>query len=204
VPHPHRRRRGCLTAEDQANNLPRLLGNSPRLQRRWGNDKNEYEYIVDQPPRFRQGRHVSKHQGPVLTAEGPEAPAAPLLRYHVNKGLEADDRGQGISCEEYSPFKSSVLLACRSDIEALRPFRFAAYPRDNETSLYACGARYYAPWLGRWTSADPIGTADGHNLYAYVRNDPKLLERADYDAKPFVEKMKHKLNENKEEYATAI
>jgi hypothetical protein len=34
------------------------------------------------------------------------------------------------------------------------------------------GARYYAPWLGRWVSPDPAGTADGTNLYAYARNNP--------------------------------
>jgi uncharacterized protein RhaS with RHS repeats len=27
--------------------------------------------------------------------------------------------------------------------------------------LYYHGARYYAAWLGRWTSADPMGLADG-------------------------------------------
>jgi hypothetical protein len=34
------------------------------------------------------------------------------------------------------------------------------------------GARYYAPWLGRWMSADPIGLGDGTNVYAYVRGNP--------------------------------
>ncbi|WP_089131671.1 RHS repeat-associated core domain-containing protein [Tolypothrix sp. NIES-4075] len=24
------------------------------------------------------------------------------------------------------------------------------------------------PWLGRWTSCDPIGIGDGNNVYAYV------------------------------------
>jgi uncharacterized protein RhaS with RHS repeats len=34
------------------------------------------------------------------------------------------------------------------------------------------GARYYATWLGRWMSADPIGLGDGTNVYAYVRGNP--------------------------------
>ncbi|KAK6341642.1 hypothetical protein TWF696_008711 [Orbilia brochopaga] len=100
------------------------------------------------------------------------AGAPPLLRYHVNAHLETDEKAQVISYEEYNPFGVSVLLACKSDIEAPRIYRFAAYRRDNETGLYACGARYYAPWLGRWTSPDPMGTVDGCNLYTYVRNDP--------------------------------
>jgi len=32
--------------------------------------------------------------------------------------------------------------------------------------------RYYAPWLGRWTSADPMGLADGLNRFAYVGGKP--------------------------------
>ncbi|MBK8943481.1 MAG: hypothetical protein IPM79_39265 [Polyangiaceae bacterium] len=32
---------------------------------------------------------------------------------------------------------------------------------DEETGLYYPGARYYAAWLGRWTSADPLGIGAG-------------------------------------------
>ena len=39
--------------------------------------------------------------------------------------------------------------------------------------LYYNGARYLAAWLGRWTSADPIGIgADGPGLYNYTRGSP--------------------------------
>lgn len=34
------------------------------------------------------------------------------------------------------------------------------------------GARYYAPWLARWTSADPAGFGDGTNRYQYARCNP--------------------------------
>jgi insecticidal toxin complex protein TccC len=38
--------------------------------------------------------------------------------------------------------------------------------------LYYYGARYYAPWLQRWVSADPAGDVDGLNLYGFVGNNP--------------------------------
>ena len=38
------------------------------------------------------------------------------------------------------------------------------------------GARYYAAWLGRWTSADPLGVgADGPGVYNYTRGSPVNL-----------------------------
>ena len=44
--------------------------------------------------------------------------------------------------------------------------------RDEESGFYYHGARYYAPWLGRWTNTDPIGVKAGINVYTYVRNNP--------------------------------
>ncbi len=44
--------------------------------------------------------------------------------------------------------------------------------RDEETGLEYHTARYYAPWLGRWTAADPIGLGDCVNRYAYSRDNP--------------------------------
>jgi RHS repeat-associated protein len=49
---------------------------------------------------------------------------------------------------------------------------YCGYYHDSETGLYHVRYRYYHPPLGRWTSRDPIGYADGMGLYEYGRSHP--------------------------------
>ncbi|KAK1984443.1 virulence plasmid 65kDa B protein-domain-containing protein, partial [Colletotrichum cereale] len=95
-----------------------------------------------------------------------------LLRYRMSANLELDDTGGVVSYEEYTPFGTTTVQLGGSAIEAPRTYRYSSYRHDPETSLYFCQARYYAPWIGRWTSPDPKDTADGMNVYCYVANDP--------------------------------
>jgi RHS repeat-associated protein len=44
--------------------------------------------------------------------------------------------------------------------------------RDKESGLNYHTARYYAPWLGRWASCDPIGVRGGLNLFRYSNCNP--------------------------------
>ncbi|RYP75519.1 hypothetical protein DL771_002404 [Monosporascus sp. 5C6A] len=94
-----------------------------------------------------------------------------LVRYQIGHNMELDDLGRLISYEEYSPFGTVVYSVMHKDVEAPRTYRFARYEHDRETGLYHCGARYYCPWLDRWTSPDPLGDVDGPNPYGYVGND---------------------------------
>ena len=56
--------------------------------------------------------------------------------------------------------------------ETPKRYRYTGKERDEETGLYYHGARYYAPWLGRWCSTDPAALIDGTSQYAYARNNP--------------------------------
>jgi RHS repeat-associated protein len=87
--------------------------------------------------------------------------------------MEVDDDGLVISYEEYLPFGSTAMRAVRhgTGLSAKR-YRYTGKERDDETGLYYHGARYYAAWLGRWTSCDPAGSADSFNRYQYVDNNP--------------------------------
>ena len=81
--------------------------------------------------------------------------------------------GQIISYEEYYPYGSTSYQAVGSGVEvSQKRYRYTGKERDEESGLYYHGARYYAPWLGRWTVADPAGMVDGPNLYRYSRNNP--------------------------------
>ncbi|GJC89485.1 tRNA nuclease WapA [Colletotrichum liriopes] len=86
--------------------------------------------------------------------------------------METDDEGNLVSYEEYSPFGSTTYMAMGLKIRAPSRYRYAAYRRDSGTELYYCRARFYAPWICRWISADPLGSVDGPNLYAYCQDDP--------------------------------
>ena len=88
-------------------------------------------------------------------------------------GLELDEHGAIISYEEYYPFGGTSYQGGRSVVEVKRKrYRYTGKERDEESGLYYYGARYYASWLGRWTSCDPAGFVDGPNLFAYVLNNP--------------------------------
>lgn len=80
-----------------------------------------------------------------------------------------------VSYEEYYPFGSTAYQAGRNQTDTPKRYRYTGKERDEESGLYYHGARYYAPWLARWTTIDPAGLKDGMNLYTYVSNNPVKL-----------------------------
>ncbi len=51
------------------------------------------------------------------------------------------------------------------------PFEYTGRESDPETGLYYYRARYYDSAVGRFSSEDPVGFAEGNNFYAYANND---------------------------------
>ena len=90
--------------------------------------------------------------------------------------LELDETGAVITYEEYYPYGSTSYQAGTTTTEtSLKRYRYTGKERDQETGLEYHSARYYAPWLGRWTACDPKGTERGASLYAYVSGQPTRL-----------------------------
>jgi RHS repeat-associated protein len=113
-------------------------------------------------------------------AEGNE-PGIPaqLIRYqsanHLGSAsLELDDQAQVISYEEYFPYGSTSYQAVRGQTETRKSYRYTGTERDRETGFNYNGARYYAAWLGRWSSCDPASLLDGLNLFRYANNSPMV------------------------------
>lgn len=87
--------------------------------------------------------------------------------------VELDETAALITYEEYHPYGTSAYQAGRSAAEvSLKRYRYTGKERDGETGFSYHAARYYAPWIARWTSSDPAGLVDGPNIYSYVRNSP--------------------------------
>ncbi|WP_448544492.1 SpvB/TcaC N-terminal domain-containing protein [Roseiflexus sp.] len=105
----------------------------------------------------------------------------PLVRYQYTNHLgsttlETDEHGNVISYEEYHPYGTTAYRSAKPGFNlSLKRFRFSGKERDDETGLYYFGARYYAPWLGRWTSADPANFVSSLNLFRYCGNNPVVL-----------------------------
>ena len=67
---------------------------------------------------------------------------------------------------------SASYQAVRSQTETPKRFRYTGKERDEESGLYYYGARYGAPWIGRWINPDPSGLADGPNPYSMTTANP--------------------------------
>ncbi len=98
--------------------------------------------------------------------------ATPPVLYQLGDHLGScevvlDSAGDFVNREEFLPYGETSFGSY-----ARKRYRFTGKERDEESSLYYYGARYYAPWLCRWTTPDPAGLTDGLSLYCYVHDNP--------------------------------
>ncbi|MBL7706322.1 MAG: RHS repeat-associated core domain-containing protein, partial [Taibaiella sp.] len=127
--------------------------------------------------------HVSDDAGRIAMLEkrtvGTDDAAETLTRYvysnHLQSAsLELDGIGDIISYEEYHPYGTTAFQAKNASINAVaKRYRYTGKERDEESGLYYHGARYYIPWLCRWTAIDPMESKyAGMSPYNYSFNNP--------------------------------
>ncbi|MGL5861374.1 MAG: SpvB/TcaC N-terminal domain-containing protein [Phycicoccus sp.] len=119
--------------------------------------------------------HVMDDQSRIaLVRVGPAAPGdgGPDVQFHLGDHLGSsavvtDADGVLTNREEFTPYGETSFGSF-----ARKRYRFTGKERDEESGLNYHSARYYAPALARWVSADPAGPIDGTNPYRYCRSDP--------------------------------
>src|SRR6056297_1269836 len=88
--------------------------------------------------------------------------------------LELDQNAATISYEEYHPFGTTSYRSGRTETEvSLKRYKYVGKERDEETGLYYYGARYYAAWIARFVSVDPLQhDYPIYTPYQYAGNQP--------------------------------
>jgi RHS repeat-associated protein len=132
----------------------------------------------------RQTVHVMDDKRRILMIEtatvvGSAAVPSPTerLRYQLDNHLgsaclEIDGAAAIISYEEYHPYGTTSYHSEAGAEISRKRYRYTGKEKDEETGLNYHGARYLAPWLGRWCAVDPAGLLDGVNGWVYARNNP--------------------------------
>ncbi len=129
----------------------------------------------------RETLHIMDDQRRIALVEtrssGDDGSPEQLIRYQLGNhldsvSLELDGYARIISYEEYTPNGGTAYQGVRNHTEALKRYRFTGKERDAETGLNYHGARYYAPWLGRWASCDTGTPLQTLNLYRYANGNP--------------------------------
>ncbi len=133
--------------------------------RRWGASSGQRHHRLN--VNEAGARLATLRFGPAEPGDPSPAQVYQLADTLGSASLTVDGAGTWISREEFTPFGQTSFGGFSK-----KRYRFGGKERDEESGLDYVGMRYYAPWLGRWTSTDPAGMASGFNLYTYVHNNP--------------------------------
>jgi RHS repeat-associated protein len=113
----------------------------------------------------------------LATAQTPSGPTGSVRYYHVDAigSIRAvtDSQGAVVARHDYFSFGEDP-----TNTPNPAPQRFAGKEHDSESVMDYSGARYYMPWVGRFTTSDPnhvngqVSDPQSWNAYAYARNNP--------------------------------
>ena len=106
--------------------------------------------------------HINDDKQKVALIDFDEVNSTKTVRYQLTNHLgsasvELNETGEIISYEEYRPFGTTSYRSGRSEVEvSLKRYKYVFKELDNETGLYYYGMRYYASWIARFISVDPL------------------------------------------------
>lgn len=118
---------------------------------RWGGGaqagENNHVHLMDDTQRIALVRLGPTHR----------EDRGPAVQFHLGNHLGSsnvivDSGGALVNREEFTPYGETSFGSF-----ARKRYRFTGKERDEESGLSYHGARYFAAWLGRWISSDPIG-----------------------------------------------
>jgi RHS repeat-associated protein len=173
------------------------LGDFEIRQKGSGATKSEWHQV-----RFSDGKNIFcelryQTQGTVKPEQNNHQTRYQLTNLINSIGMEVDGEGALISYEEYYPYGGTSFIAGKKQTEVKsRHYRYSGKEQDR-SGLYYYGMRYYCSWTGRWMSADPAGTVDGLNLYAFVGGNP--VTHVDVGGLGLLDAIKAKFSPKKEE-----
>jgi len=115
---------------------------------------------------------------------------ADVIRYQYDNhlgsaSLELDNTGNIISYEEYHPFGTTSYQKSNTSISQKR-YKYVGKERDEETGLYYYGARYYAAWICRFVSVDPL-QFDYPELTSFQYSSNRPISGIDLDGLEYVD-----------------
>ena len=98
--------------------------------------------------------------------------STPAVKFHLGDHLGSShvvvgNSGELINREEYTPYGETSFGSF-----ARKRYRYTGKEREEESGLYYHGARYYTPWLSKWTGCDPIVSSETPSLYTFNHNNP--------------------------------
>lgn len=137
-------------------------------------------HVMDDAQRIAQVDTLTVENGTALTT--PTQTIRYQLSDHLGTAtLELDDSAALISYEAYHPFGTTAYRSGRNSAEtSLKRYRYVGKERDEESGLYYYGARYYAPWLARFVSVDPLQEKyPFYTPYQYAGNNPSSFTDLD-------------------------
>lgn len=102
-----------------------------------------------------------------------------VVKDYLDPVAIADDTGSVVERYTYDAFGQTLFMtpgfAALSGSAYDWNFLFHGEFRDDDTTFFNYGYRYYFAQLGRWLSRDPIGSAErtqGPNAFSFIYNDP--------------------------------